>query len=250
MSKQKQPEALKNILEAALLVSDRPLTIDRFISLFPQEAHPHRDEVKKALGELQNDYAGRGIVLRRISRGYRFQSEAKYSPWLQKLWEERPRKYSRALLETLAIIAYRQPVTRADIEEIRGVAVSSEIVKTLLNREWVRVVGHRDVPGKPALLGTTNGFLEHFNLGSLNDLPPLSEIRDVETIAMELNYTLDQENTDEQAKQNGETQPGKKRLEIVAEKTQEQQASSQEGSTQADDISGSSGQSETAGSEG
>lgn len=204
MSDQLQPEALKNILEAALLVADSALTIDRFISLFPDEARPHRDDVKKALAELEKDYAGRGIVLRKISRGYRFQSEPRYSPWLEKLWEEKPRKYSRALLETLAIIAYRQPVTRADIEEIRGVAVSSEIIKTLLNREWVKIVGHRDVPGKPALLGTTNGFLEHFNLSSLSGLPPLSEIRDVETIAMELNYTLDEKNTDEQAKQTGE----------------------------------------------
>ena len=195
-----QSEALKNILEAALLVSDTPLTIDKFISLFPEDAHPHRDKVKATLKELENDYAGRGIVLRKISRGYRFQSDPRYSPWLQKLWDEKPRKYSRALLETLAIIAYRQPVTRADIEEIRGVAVSSEIIKTLLNREWVKVVGHRDVPGKPALLGTTNGFLEHFNLSNLSDLPPLSEIRDVETIAMELNFTPE-ENTHEQTRQ-------------------------------------------------
>lgn len=184
---------LKNIIEAALFAADEPLSIDRMQSLFPEEATPTRDQVRAALAELEQDYAQRGIGLRQIEHGFRFQTQSRYSTWLQRLWKEKPPRYSRALLETLAIIAYRQPVTRADIEEVRGVSVSSEIIKTLVNREWIRQVGHRDVPGKPALFATSRGFLEHFDLNSLSDLPPLSELRDVEAIAMELNYNLENE---------------------------------------------------------
>jgi segregation and condensation protein B len=185
-----QRHQLKSIIEAALLVAQAPLTIDKVAALFPEDARPGRDEIREALDELQNDYADRGIELRRIENTYRFQSRAEFSPWLNKLWEGRPARYSRALLETLAIIAYRQPVTRGEIEEIRGVGVSSEIVKTLLNREWIRQVGYRDIPGKPALFGTTRGFLEHFNLKGLGELPSLAEIRDADTIARELNLSL------------------------------------------------------------
>lgn len=186
-------QQLKPLVEAALLATDIPLTIDKLVSLFPDDARPTREEVRQALIELQADYEHHGVELRQIDTGYRFQTREEFAPLLQKLWEGRPPRYSRALLETLAIIAYRQPVTRGEIEEIRGVSVSSEMIKTLLNREWIRLVGHRDVPGKPALFGTTRGFLEHFNLKGLSELPPLSELRDIETIAGALNMRLDLE---------------------------------------------------------
>lgn len=181
---------LKNIVEAALLVAGAPLTIDKLLSLFAEDSRPSREDVQAALDALAQDYEGRGIELKKIERGYRVQSREKYAPWLARLAEERPQRYSRALLETLAIIAYRQPVTRGEIEDIRGVAVSSEIIKTLLGREWIKQVGTRDVPGKPAIYGTTRGFLEHFNLSALSDLPPLAELRDLSKIAEELNLKL------------------------------------------------------------
>lgn len=181
---------LKNIIEAALLVAGQALTIDKLLSLFPEDSRPGRDEVRAALKEIEIDCEQRGIELRQADQTYRFQSKEKYAEWIARLSEERPVRYSRALLETLAIIAYRQPVTRGEIEDIRGVAVSSEIIKTLLGRDWVRQVGTRDVPGRPALYGTTRGFLEHFNLRSLEELPPLMELRDIEKISAELNLRL------------------------------------------------------------
>lgn len=181
---------LKNIVEAALLVAGVPLTLDKLLSLFSEESRPSRDEVRAALEALERDCEGRGVELRKIDQGWRFQTREKYAEWIARLSEERPVRYSRALLETLAIIAYRQPVTRGEIEDIRGVAVSSEIIKTLLGREWIREVGRRDVPGRPALYGTTRGFLEHFNLRGLDELPPLAELRDVDKIAAELNLRL------------------------------------------------------------
>jgi len=184
---------LKNIVEAALLVAGQPLTIDKLVSLFPEDSLPTRDEVKAALQELEKDYGARGIELKNIEHGYRFQTRERYANWIARLSEERPVRYSRALLETLAIIAYRQPVTRGEIEEIRGVSVSTEIVKTLLGREWIKQVGTRDVPGHPALFGTTRGFLEHFNLENLSDLPPLAELRDIDKLSAELNYQLPME---------------------------------------------------------
>jgi len=181
---------LKNIVEAALLVAGVPLTLDKLLSLFPEDTRPGRDELRAALDQLAAECEHRGIELQRIDQGYRFQTRQKYAEWIARLSEERPVRYSRALLETLAIIAYRQPVTRGEIEDIRGVAVSSEIIKTLLGRDWVRQVGTRDVPGRPALYGTTRGFLEHFNLKGLDELPPLAELRDVDKIAAELNLRL------------------------------------------------------------
>ena len=181
---------LKNIIEAALLVAGQPLTIDKLLSLFPEDSRPARDEVRAVLKEIETDCEQRGIELRQADQGFRFQSKEKYAEWIARLSEERPVRYSRALLETLAIIAYRQPVTRGEIEDIRGVAVSTEIIKTLLGRDWVRQVGTRDVPGRPALYGTTRGFLEHFNLRSLDELPPLIELRDIEKISAELNLRL------------------------------------------------------------
>ena len=184
---------LKNIIEAALLVAGQPLSIDKLVSLFPEDSLPTRDEVHAALHELDRDYGARGIELKKIEHGYRFQTRERYADWIARLSEERPVRYSRALLETLAIIAYRQPVTRGEIEEIRGVSVSSEMIKTLLGREWIKQVGTRDVPGRPALFGTTRGFLEHFNLEGLSDLPPLAELRDIDKLSAELNFQLPME---------------------------------------------------------
>lgn len=182
---------LKNIIEAALLVAGRPLSLKRMAALFPKDSMPTHDELKQAISDLEADYADRGVELKQVGKGYRFHSREKYSEWVSRLSEERPARYSRALLETLAIIAYRQPVTRGDIEDVRGVTVSSDTIRTLVERQWIREVGHRDVPGKPALFGTAPGFLEHFNLTSLSDLPPLSELRDLEEIGRELNFSLD-----------------------------------------------------------
>lgn len=186
---------LKFIVEAALFASETPLSVAKLVGLFPRDGAPSRDEIKAVLDELDQDYAGRGIQLKRVGKAYRFQSGEKFSPWLRKINEERSPRYSRALLETLAIIAYRQPVTRGDIEDIRGVVVSSETMKTLLNREWVKQVGQREVPGRPALFGTTQRFLEHFNLVSLSELPPLMEKREPVDIARELNLRLPLEST-------------------------------------------------------
>lgn len=182
---------LKNIIEAALLVAGQPLTLDQMLQLFPEESQPARDELRQVLSQLEADYEGRGIEIKRIDRGYRVQSRTRYSTWLSRLNEEKPPRYSRAALETLAIIAYRQPVTRGDIEEIRGVTVSSDIIRNLLERDWIRQVGQRDVPGKPSLYGTTRTFLEYFSLKSLDELPTLAELRDLDEIGRELNLTLD-----------------------------------------------------------
>ncbi len=181
---------LKNIIEAALLAAGEPLTIDRIISMFPADSQPSREAVGEALTTLARDYEGRGIELKRVDRSYRFQTCEKYAPWIVRLQQERPPRYSRALLETLAIIAYKQPVTRGDIEAIRGVSVSPEIIRTLLEREWIRQVGYRDTPGKPALFGTTRQFPEYFNLSSLDELPPLAELRDLETIGRQLDLRI------------------------------------------------------------
>ncbi len=181
------PEQIRNIVEAALLASGQNLSIDRLLGLFGDEpSPPGREQIRAALAELAEMYEGRGIELRETASGFRLQVRREMAPWVGKLWEERPQRYSRALLETLAIIAYRQPITRGEIEEIRGVAVSSNIIRTLLDREWIRVVGHRDVPGRPGLYATTRKFLDHFNLKSLNELPTLAELRDLDEISAEL----------------------------------------------------------------
>lgn len=177
---------LKNILEAALLAAGEPLTLEKMLGLFPAESQPGRDEVRKALAALEAEYAPRGIELKQIDKAWRIQTREKYAPVIARLVEERPPRYSRALLETLAIIAYKQPVTRGDIEAIRGVTVSSDIIKTLLERDWIREVGRKEVPGRPALYGTTRAFLEYFNLSSLEDLPTLAQIRDIAEISAEL----------------------------------------------------------------
>jgi segregation and condensation protein B len=181
----KQP---KNIIEAALLAAGRALTVDQIAKLFEPDADaaPGRDEIRAALEQLGGECAGRGLELVRVGSGYRYQVRPSLAPWICRLWEEKPPRYSRALLETLALIVYRQPITRAEIEEIRGVSVSSHIIKTLLEREWVRVLGHKDVPGKPALYGSTCRFLDDFNLRSLNELPSLAELTDLDQITPQL----------------------------------------------------------------
>lgn len=182
-----QPEKLKNILEAILLSAEQPLEVRQLETLFEaDEDRPSRDEIRKALEVLEQDYQGRGMELKQVASGYRIQVPENYAHWVSHLWEEKPPRYSRALLETLVLIAYRQPITRGEIEEIRGVSVSSHIIKTLLEREWVRVLGHKDVPGKPAMYGTTRDFLDYFNLKSLDELPTLAEIKDLDAIHPEL----------------------------------------------------------------
>lgn len=177
---------IKNIVEAVLLSVGKPLDLDRILMVFDDTERPTRSALKEVLEEIASDCEQKGFELVKVSSGYRFQVKQALSPWVSKLWEERPQRYSRALLETLALIAYRQPITRGEIEEIRGVAVSSNIIKTLLERSWVRVVGHKDVPGKPAMYATTKQFLDYFNLQGLDQLPPLSEIRDIEAISLDI----------------------------------------------------------------
>lgn len=179
-------EKLKYIVEAALLAAGGPLSLDALMDLFPEEERPDKRTLRTVITELEGDYEGRGIEVMEVGGGFRVNVREAYSPWVSRLWEERPPRYSRALMETLALIAYRQPITRGEIEDIRGVSVSSSIVKTLMEREWVRVVGHRDVPGKPSLFATTREFLNYFGLKGLGDLPTLQEIRDLESINREL----------------------------------------------------------------
>jgi segregation and condensation protein B len=179
-------EQIKNILEAALMAAGQPLSIDRLLSLFLDDQQPSRDQIRDALKSLADDCEKRGIELKEVNSGFRFQAKQDFAPWISRLWEEKPPRYSRALLETLSLIAYRQPITRGEIEDVRGVSVSTNIIKTLLERDWVKVVGHRDVPGKPAMYATTKQFLDYFNLKNLSELPTLAEIRDIDSINAEL----------------------------------------------------------------
>lgn len=181
---------LRNIIEAALFAAPVPLTVKNLQSLFETGSVPESSEIRQVLTGLEEEYAERGLALQKVGNAYRFQTRERYAQWMRRLSEARPPRYSRALLETLAIIAYRQPVTRGDIEEIRGVTVSPDIMRTLLDREWIRQVGVREVPGRPGLFGTTQGFLEYFNLKSLTELPELAEVRDELEIARELNIEL------------------------------------------------------------
>ena len=183
-------QQLKNTIEAALFAAGEPVTIDGLFSLFEEEAAPAKADIRQSLQELTNDWADKGVELKEVSSGYRFQVRKEMAPSVSRLWEERTPRYSRALLETLALIAYRQPITRGEIEEIRGVSVSTHIMKTLQDRSWVRIVGHRDVPGKPAIYASTREFLDYFNLKGLDDLPSLAEIRDLDKINEELELNM------------------------------------------------------------
>lgn len=183
---------LKNIIEAILIAAEHPLSIDKILALLGEEAPKHND-IRQAIIELQNDCMTRGIELIEVSSGYRIQTRACYAKWVSRLWEEKSPRFSRAYLETLALVAYRQPITRAEIEEIRGVAVNSTIIKSMLDRGWVRIVGHKEVPGRPELLATTREFLDYFNLQSLEGLPSLAQIQDMETSERKLNLPVQSE---------------------------------------------------------
>jgi segregation and condensation protein B len=179
-------ELLQRIVEGALVAAAKPLAVDDLATLFEADERPSVQAIRAALAAIAEQSTGRGFELREVASGYRFQVVQEVAPWIARLWEEKPQKYSRALLETLALIAYRQPITRGDIEDIRGVAVATNIIKTLLERDWVRVVGHKDVPGRPAMYATTRRFLDYFNLKNLDELPPLADLRDLDALSAQL----------------------------------------------------------------
>jgi segregation and condensation protein B len=186
---------IKYFIEAALLAAGRPMNIDQLQKLFDDDAAPEKTQIRQAISNLLDDYEERGLTITEVASGFRIQIEGGMSERLQKLWEERPPRYSRALFETMALIAYRQPMTRGEIEEIRGVAVSSNIIRSLLERDWVRVVGHRDVPGRPEMFGTTKQFLDYFGLKRLDDLPPLADLSDWESLRVQLNLPAVEDET-------------------------------------------------------
>ena len=188
---------IKYFIEAALLAAGRPLSIDQLHNLFDANAQPEKSQLRDAIAALQAEYENRGLEVVEVASGFRTQIKASMADRLQKLWEERPPRYSRALFETLALIAYRQPMTRGEIEEVRGVAVSSNIIRSLQERDWIRVVGHRDVPGRPAMFGTTKAFLDYFGLKKLDDLPPLADLADWESLRVQLNLPAVTENEEE-----------------------------------------------------
>ncbi len=177
---------VKNVVEAALLAAARPVPVTELLQIFDEQSRPSAKQMRAVLEQLAADYEGRGVTIKETANGFRFQVRNEFSLEVSRLWPDRPRKYSRALLETLALIAYRQPITRAEIEHVRGVSVNPEIVKTLMERNWVRVVGHRDVPGHPELLGTTAEFLDYFSLKSIEDLPPLADLKSLTDLNLQL----------------------------------------------------------------
>ena len=189
---------IKYFIEAALLAAGRPLNIDQLRNLFDGRMAPEKSEIRQAIAALNEEYEQRGITIGEVASGFRVQVKAGMADQLQKLWEERPPRYSRAMFETLALVAYRQPITRGEIEEVRGVSVSANIVRTLLERDWVRVVGHRDVPGRPEMFGTTKLFLDYFGLKKLDDLPPLADLSDWESLRVQLNLPEVEEDTSDE----------------------------------------------------
>lgn len=183
-------KSIEKILEAALFSAVEPLPIDKLAHLFPEESRPSNTAIRDALVSLKTVYEERGVTLKEVASGFRFQVSSVYAPFIQRLAERKPPRYSRAFLETLALIAYRQPITRGEIEDVRGVSVNPAIIKTLMEREWIKIVGYRDVPGKPALFTTTKTFLNYFNLKNISELPPLSELIDFETLEKQLGLQL------------------------------------------------------------
>jgi len=182
---------LKRILEAALLAAGKPLSLKRLLSLFPEgQPQPSAEQVTTALTAIRESLSERGMELKQVATGYRLQVPEELAPWVARLWEEKPPRYSRALLETLALIVYRQPVTRAEIEEVRGVAVSSNIIKTLQEREWIKVLGYKDVPGKPAMFGSTRALLDYFNVSSLDQMPTLKDLQNLDSAQAELELVV------------------------------------------------------------
>jgi segregation and condensation protein B len=182
------PELIRHIVEAALLASSQPLSLEQLRGLFPEDAPAPPGSLEQALAELREGSADRGVELVEVASGFRFQIRSEVHAWVARLWTERQTKYTRATLETLALIAYRQPITRGEIEQIRGVGINANMIKALEEREWIRVVGHRDVPGRPELFGTTRAFLDYFGLKSLDELPPLAEIRDIGELEPQLPF--------------------------------------------------------------
>ena len=239
--------SIKYVLEAALLASSDPLSIEQLMALFEEKSRPERKDIRAALDELEADYEDRGIMLAEVASGYRVQVRPSMTSILQPLWEERPPRYSRALFETLALIAYRQPITRGEIEDVRGVAVSPNIIRTLLDREWIRVLGHRDVPGKPEMFGTTKAFLDYFGLKKLDDLPPLAELQDIEG----LNAQLDLATGDQSAPKASATVTSLRPEESAPADEEEagEQASGEEEAPEDRDDSASADERETSGSE-
>jgi segregation and condensation protein B len=189
---------IKHFIEAALLAAGRPMSIDQLQKLFDGRMAPEKSEIREAIATLVEEYESRGITIGEVASGFRVQVKASMADQLQKLWEDRPPRYSRAMFETLALIAYRQPITRGEFEEVRGVSVSANIVRTILERDWVRIVGHRDVPGRPEMFGTTKLFLDYFGLKQLDDLPPLADLSDWESLRVQLNLPEVEEDTSEQ----------------------------------------------------
>ncbi|WP_404356892.1 SMC-Scp complex subunit ScpB [Methylotuvimicrobium sp. KM1] len=207
---------IKRIVEALLFASDKPMTVKQLQQTFPELEQPEIETLQKAVDEIVEDYATRPVALKKVASGYRFQVKPELSFWVGRLFEEKPPRYSRALLETLAIIAYRQPVTRGDIEDIRGVAVSSNIIRTLLEREWIRIIAHKEVPGRPALYGTTKQFLDYFDLSSLHELPTLQEIKELD-LSVASNQQLMQEQSEQQENNRPEVTEQGKETEFKAE---------------------------------
>lgn len=182
-------DRLKSILEALFAASDKPLSVNQLFDLFVGDIdQPGKDDIRKAIEDLAEQYRHGGIELKQVASGFRLQVRADYEVWVTRLWEQKPPRYSRALMETLALIAYRQPITRGEIEDIRGVSVSTNIIRTLEERDWVKSLGHKEVPGRPTLYGTTREFLDYFNLKSLNELPTLAEIRDIDQLNPEFTF--------------------------------------------------------------
>lgn len=188
---------IKYFIEAALLAAGHPMSVDQLHNLFDGRSAPEKSQIRQAISDLQDDYEDRGITISEVASGYRIQVKSSMADQLQKLWEQQSPRYSRALFETLVLIAYRQPMTRGEIEEIRGVSVSTNIIRSLLEREWIRVVGHRDVPGRPAMFGTTKSFLDYFSLRKLDDLPPLADLSDWESLRLQLNLPAVDEDEEE-----------------------------------------------------
>ena len=190
---------LIQIIEAALLSASRPLTIKEIQRLFPKDKTPDKEDIKETLNEIEELCTNRGVELKRVSSGYRMQVKQSLSEYIAKLWEEKPQKYTKATLETLALIAYRQPITRGEIEEIRGVSVGTQLIRGILERGWIKIVGQRDVPGRPSLYATTKEFLDYFGLQHLRELPDLPDLPDVDSLDMELPLEEEKEQTESQS---------------------------------------------------
>lgn len=188
------PKKIKTIVEASLMAAGRPLSIDELQAVFGTFSLPERQQIRDAIKALQEDYEARAMEIKEVASGFRVQVRTRHTEYISRLWDERPPRYSRALMETLALIAYRQPITRGEIEEVRGVSVSTNIVRTLLERNWVRVVGHRDVPGRPAMFGTTREFLDYFGLKKLDELPSLRDLQDIEDLSVQLQLPTGDDN--------------------------------------------------------